>query len=457
MDTDRRIDGLISSWMEDTAPTRLPARTLEATFERTRVTRQEVGWRPRLFRPRALRTVLALTGTAAVVVAVAVATTVPLAGSVAALPRTPDAWTRVLVGTPSETGDVVALAATPGGLLAIVGTDAGVRLTTSRDGRDWTLVPADQHPRLSTPWSFGYPSVVGTDRGFLLLQLNEVWMSENGDGWHRLAGETTDPDLHPSGPDAAVVGGPGIVGVGDDKAWYSADGSDWSMASVPALPAKVLERPEAERNVAMTGVTAADGGMVAWGITEVPLGDAPDERLVLPLLWASGDGRTWTDVTDPEMDAVTAVTGGPAGFVATGQVGGAAAIWFSADRQTWERVNDVDLESRWPTGSDGARVNDDAGDIPVELRLRAAASGSDGYVLVGSDGACLGEGFCGSDEAVIWTSADGRSWDRVPRDDRFAGGWAAHAVAWGSRFVVGGTVDGRPAIWISGLGVANSS
>ena len=45
MDTDRQIDGLIGSWMEDTAPTHLPARALEATFERTRVSRQEVGWR----------------------------------------------------------------------------------------------------------------------------------------------------------------------------------------------------------------------------------------------------------------------------------------------------------------------------------------------------------------------------------------------------------------------------
>jgi hypothetical protein len=68
-------------------------------------------------------------------------------------------------------------------------------------------VPDGQYPGLITPASFGYPSVVGTDRGFLLLQLNEVWTSENGYNWRRLAGETTDPDLD-MGPDVATTGGP---------------------------------------------------------------------------------------------------------------------------------------------------------------------------------------------------------------------------------------------------------
>ena len=47
----------------------------------------------------------------------------------------------------------------------------------------------------------------------------------------------------------------------------------------------------------MTGVAAAGNDMVAWGLAEVPLAGNPDEHLVMPLLWASRDGRTWASVS----------------------------------------------------------------------------------------------------------------------------------------------------------------
>ena len=356
----------------------------------------------------------------------------------APLPSTPNAWERVVIKTRSVTGRVASLAVSPRGLLAAVGGDEPARLAVSTDGRNWTLVPDDRHPGLSNDSSFGMPTLVGTDGGFLMLQLNEVWISENGYDWRRLAGETTDPDLSTGGPDAATAGGPGLVGVGGENAWYSVDGSDWSVAAVPALPVEILARPESERGVGMTGVTAAGNDLVAWGIAEVPLADNPDEHLVVPLLWASRDGRTWIDVVDPEMDSVTAVAGGPGGFVAAGQAGSEAAIWFSADGETWERV------------SDGAFTS------PVDLHLESAAATSAGYVVVGGDGQCLSTS-CPDQDIVIWTSADGRSWSRVPSADLFTGAKAYGAFAWGSSFVVGGAFDGRPAIWVSGSQQSGSS
>ena len=443
MTTDPRFDESISKWMEQTAPPRLPERVLEATFERTRRSRQQVGWRALLGRFHITRFASALGSAAVVVVAAAVALNFylnQLEPGGPRLPTTPGAWERVLIDTPSGTGTVVSLAATPHGLLAVVGEQDGnetTRLAVSTDGRNWTLVPDGQHPSLSSPRSFGYPSVVCTDRGFLLLQLNEVWMSENGYDWRRLAGETTDPDLRMGGPGAATNGGPGLVAVGGDKAWYSADGSDWSVAAVPALPEEILARPDSERYVEMTGVTAAGNDLVAWGIAEVPLADNSDEHLVVPLLWASSDGRTWVSVVDSEMESVTAVTGGPGGFAAAGRAGAEAAVWFSADGDAWERVAD-----------DAFTLVNDQGS-PVEPLLRSAAATSAGYVLVGGDGLCS-TGPCPDQEAVIWTSADGRSWVRVASDDRFTGASANEAVAWGSHFVVGGVYDGKAAIWISG-------
>ena len=108
------------------------------------------------------------------------------------LPTTSGAWERVVIETPTVTGRVASVAVRPQGLLAVVGGDEPARLAVSTDGRTWTLVPADQHPGLSNDSGFGMPSLVGTDRGFLMLQYNEVWFSENGSDWRRLAGGSTE-------------------------------------------------------------------------------------------------------------------------------------------------------------------------------------------------------------------------------------------------------------------------
>jgi hypothetical protein len=362
------------------------------------------------------------------------------------LPTTPDAWQRVVIGTPSVTGSVVSLAGSPNGLLAVVGEDWRsdvARLGVSKDGQNWTVVPEAQHPKLSAPGGFGppfgYPSLVSADRGFVLVQrrldaqwTGEVWLSEDGYSWRRLTGEITDPDLRMVGPKAATVGGPGFVAVGGDKAAYSVDGSDWSVAAVPALPEEILARPDAKRSVALNGVTSEGNVLVAWGVASVPLAGNSDEHLDVPLLWASHDGRTWTDVVDPAMDSVTAVAGGPGGFVAAGRASGSAAAWFSADGRKWENV-DV-LEPRSP--------------MPVELD--SAAGSEAGYVLVGGDPSCFAGECNPSAEAAIWTSPDGRSWSQLPSDERFSHGSANQVVAFGSHFVVAGGHDDKPTIWISG-------
>ena len=66
-----RFEDSIGKWLEEAAPTRLPGRVLDATFERTRRTRQETAWRMvpgRLHMPRFIPAL----GGAAIVVAAAV-------------------------------------------------------------------------------------------------------------------------------------------------------------------------------------------------------------------------------------------------------------------------------------------------------------------------------------------------------------------------------------------------
>lgn len=101
MARDRRFDDAISRWLEQSASPRLPDRVLEATFERTRGSRQHLGWRERV--PRLHLTLAApALGAAAVVVVLTAALGLGLFASqprvggpaVAADPRIPflDTW-----------------------------------------------------------------------------------------------------------------------------------------------------------------------------------------------------------------------------------------------------------------------------------------------------------------------------------------------------------------------------
>lgn len=72
MGTDERLERRISGWLEETAPQHLPERVFDATFERTRRTKQHVGWRAILWRLHLPRVAPALGGTAVVVIAGAI-------------------------------------------------------------------------------------------------------------------------------------------------------------------------------------------------------------------------------------------------------------------------------------------------------------------------------------------------------------------------------------------------
>ncbi len=443
MSTDERFDETITSWLEQTAPARLPDRVLEATFERTRTGRQQSGWRAALGRMPLARPALALGSVAAVLVAATLALNVAVAPSVGqrpALPATPGAWQRVVLDAGVE-GRVGALATGPRGLLAAVGDGDGSRLYFSADGRDWTLVPADQHG----PIGQNGGALVATDHGFLLVGA-EVLASEDGLSWQRIADPTTEPDLGAGTPSAAAAAGPGVVAVGsDNKAWYSTDGIEWTLAAVPPPPdepsqlERPLDRTKTQGAVEMQGVAVSGTNLIAWGISIWVHDD--DSATFVPVLWASTDGVSWTRVDAPQW-TYPKVAGGPDGFAVASNDG---AVWLSADGRSWERVaEDAFGPSRWPD------LRDDEG-FKVEMHLRSIVAGVAGYIAAGADGVCLLR--CASAETVIWTSPDGRSWARLPEDDRFMapnGAGAGVAVAWGSDFIVGGESDDRPTIWISG-------
>ena len=469
MARDKRLDDAISRWLEEAAPSQLPERVLEVTLERTRTSKQKVGWRAFLGRIRLTRYAPALGAAVVVVLAAALALSHYASqhesagpANSAPLPATPDAWSRVLIESPFRTAQVdeESLAAGARGLLALVGElgSSAFELAVSTDGQTWSQVPSNQHPLLGT--NVERIQLIGTDRGFIMIVGNDVWTSPDGFTWERLTGGPEDPDLRQGEILAAAAGGPGFVAVGSNStAWYSTDGSDWSLADTPPPPTGFGGPGNAGEppTVTMHQVATAADVLVAWGNASA---DNGDEILLEPVVWTSRDGRTWTSVSGPGMDSV-ALAGRPGGFVATGMlIGGIPAglanrvAYFSNDGQTWERATN-DLESRRPPNPNGGLSNDE----PL-LTVNAVAAAGSGFVAVGSDGMCLID-LCADAEAAIWTSVDGRSWARMAGDDLFRvnepsnpnaspGAYATSVVTWGSRFVVGGQYDGKPVIWISG-------
>lgn len=450
MATDERFDELISTWLQETAPVQIPTRVLDEAAQRTRTSRQQVGWRTRLGWFLVPRAVFAIGTTAAVMVA-AVLVLSPRLGQpeVGKLPTTPDAWSGVPIDSRWTTAQVDGLVAGPRGLLAILGElgSGDMQLSVSTDGRTWTLVPNDQFPSPGVLWPHSGARrlpAVGTTGGFLFVaEGNDVWASEDGYTWQRRADRAQDADLRAGAILAVAAGGPGLVAVGsDNKAWTSEDGSDWTLAEVPAPPTESFAAEGyAVPTIEMLGVTVAGDTLVAWGsATATGAGGATP---VEPVLWTSADGRSWTNVPDISgIGWLRDVAAGPNGYVAIGGTSPSdtGRIWFSKDGRAWQPAD-----------------NFEEGAGPIDLSIAATGAG---YVAVGGDELCAVEP-CPNAVAAIWASPDGRSWSRLLSDDLFtvadprnspnhSGAWATSVVARDDHFVVAGAYDASPVVWISG-------
>ena len=104
MTGNERFDDSIGNWLQAAAPDRLPQRVLEATFERTRRTRQGRAWRAVLGTRRVTQMAPALAGAAVVVAAVVAVSVIPSLSPAATPSPSPSATlapsTSPVAGTP---------------------------------------------------------------------------------------------------------------------------------------------------------------------------------------------------------------------------------------------------------------------------------------------------------------------------------------------------------------------
>ena len=191
----------------------------------------------------------------------------------------------------------------------------------------------------------------------------------------------------------------GLVAFGDRTdtdskvIWTSPDGIDW-LAATNASGLQVAR--------GVTAVAAIDGRAIAF----VAVGN--DARGPIEV-WGTTGRAEWQQLAQlsDEADAyVWQAAAGPRGWVAFGSPGGGKtdSAWYSADGETWELA---------PTGPD----------------VWAAVIGVDaGFVATGAVGS-LGDDTCGDQRdyhGQTWTSADGRSWQRMTPTADFE--WASIAA-----------------------------
>ena len=152
----------------------------------------------------------------------------------------------------------------------------------------------------------------------------------------------------------------------------------------------------------------------------------------------SGEPATWARVEPASGEGVTYdVTAGGPGFVAVG-IGGSsdldAAVWTSPDGLSWTPVPDEDAVF----GGEG------------DQWMFSVTAGGPGLVAVGAERTTDFDG-------AVWTSPDGLSWTRVPHDETVFGGDYGQEIvdetSGGPGLVAVGS-DGpssaaRPAVWTS--------
>jgi len=213
--------------------------------------------------------------------------------------------------------------------------------------------------------------------------------------------------------------------------FVSRDGRSWRTA--------LIENGVDEVNTSeLNGVAVGPRGYLAYG----GVCCEPEARA----LWHSTDGLEWVrleidgdlDPTDVYFAAIVGVEGG---WVAIGNtiVGQQGQMWTSEDGSNWKLID----------GDQAGLASATLSDLAVR---------PDGLVAVGTV-----DGQDGTYDGGIWTSADGRSWQRVGADDPvLAGGGEtqlhgviAHA---GGLFVTGlyGSTEDRQKCEQLGLAAADS-
>ncbi len=348
------------------------------------------------------------------------------------------ATARTTKSEPPSAGEVPRLlAASPGGWVAFSDRAGGTAVWTSPDGASWT-----RQPDATTGLAFGprdrVEAVAWTGKGFTAVgQTSErgdftdaapvVWLSRDGLRWDRRSGWRLHP---PTGgtlalTDVAALKG-AIVVRGEssikpyDITWRSTDGGQsWQAFAIPG----------SSREPALT--------LAATSSTMIALRRAGDHAEV----YTSPDAQHWStgrDLTVPGLREVLRLSGTSQAVVAAIGISGQVRLFRTTDGRSWRDAGSAPMgsDARFgdvtPVSDNVVLVGVDHDDELLAVRDKAGRAvpakvpdaGRIGKVVTAlgaRDGSVVAVGGANGD-AAIWTSSDGRSWDRAQgRGSAFTG------------------------------------
>lgn len=241
--------------------------------------------------------------------------------------------------------------------------------------------------------------------------------------WQVVAG-AADDSLSGRAAWAVTAGGPGFVAVGRTcqlgECWggpqLSSNGLSWE--AVPRQPGLEIGAyyPTSGPGADMIGVAARPDAIVAIGYAVDGAMTIDAGGVFRPAVWVSPDGRTWERAPDGgtfQGARFSDVAATDEGFVIVGAVydQGApqgqprGAIWTSQDGRAWRRIPDgpiFDVGGYLDTGEDPGSGG--------PRRLNAAHR-----IILSVGAVCNEKGLdC---VTAFWSSPDGSSWDRVVLDE----------------------------------------
>lgn len=250
-------------------------------------------------------------------------------------------WSRFSLG--EGAGHVIDVAAGPRGFVAIAGPGGPAPPTVwhSHDGRSWAVVDPDSFPVPATPAinDGGLTGVVAGADGFIITGVQQcetfAWFSPNGRNWSvsSLPEECGTVLMQP-----ADVGWKAWARVGAGAAVLeSVDGRTWAEIGANDPPLGIMTN----RSFAVRGDTLVVTGGAATA----------DGTRAIPAVWVSRDaGTTWTETTFDETAtesrselAAFPITATDLGFVAVNYLETRAglvpgSLVFSTDGSSWRQV-----------------------------------------------------------------------------------------------------------------------
>ena len=320
---------------------------------------------------------------------------------------------------------------------AIGAASTTLSVLTSDDGRDWAAPAASTAATVASLVPPALPTGATAE-----IKFGSEWVAVGQGG--------STPTVSTSSPNP----------LGMAVAWTSAASSIWSpRGALDRAPGISFELPE--------GVCSSRSARSVPSLAAVGAGDLAGGGYG-PLAWTSTNGVVWRKATvTPPAPAGAAgemagCLGTPSGLVAYGQATGPTGVvpvlWTSATGSSWSERTVSAFGPGTPAPLTGLAVDGSTWLAVAGAPVVSSGSLDAGEPLGGGPGLAAASGLGGSDGVGapsgigLWTSTDGGITWRVVRPTGPA--WtgvdaAAGVVAFaGSDPVIAGSVDGRVAVWV---------